>query len=301
VWWIAFNLFVLAMLAVDLGVFQRRAHEIRFREALTWVVVWVSLALLFNFGIFSLQGHEAGMQFLAGYLVELSLSVDNLFVFLLLFTYFQVPKRFQHKILFWGILGAILMRSVFIVSGIALIQRFDWLLYIFGALLVFTGIKLFTEKEKKIEPEKNPVLRLVRKILPMTDDDEKGSLLVRRGGKILGTPLFVVLVAVETMDVVFALDSIPAIFGITQNPFIVYTSNLFAILGLRSMFFLLSGVMEMFHHLNIGLSAILVFIGLKMLVAKFIHIPVWASLGFILVALTLSVAASILWPPKKPA
>jgi tellurite resistance protein TerC len=300
-WWIAFNLFVAAMLAVDLGVFQRRAHEVRFREAAAWVIVWVSLALLFNFGIFALQGHEAGMQFLAGYLVELSLSVDNLFVFLLLFTYFQVPKRFQHKILFWGILGAILMRSVFIVSGIALIQRFDWLLYIFGALLVFTGIKLFTEKEKKIDPEKNPVLRLVRKILPMTDNDEKGSLLIRRGGKIFGTPLFVVLVAVETMDVVFAVDSIPAIFGITQNPFIVYTSNMFAILGLRSMFFLLSGVMEMFHHLNIGLSAILVFIGLKMLVAKSIHIPVWASLGFILLALTVSIAASILWPPKKPA
>ncbi len=297
-WWVLFNLFILILLVLDLGLFRRAAHEVRFREAATWIGVWVSLALLFNLGIYVIQGPQAAMQFLAGYLVEQSLSVDNLFVFLLLFTYFQVPRRFQHKILFWGILGAILMRSLFILAGIALIRRFEWVVYVFGVLLLITAFKLLRGHGQKVEPERNPILRMMRKFVPMADDDEKGSLIIRRGAKFYGTSLLVTLVVVETMDVVFAVDSIPAIFAITIDPFIVYTSNMFAILGLRSLFFALSGAMQMFHRLNVGLSIILAFVGCKMLLSRFVHVPVTVSLGFIVAVLAISVAASLLWPPK---
>ncbi|MFH1017413.1 MAG: TerC family protein [Pseudomonadota bacterium] len=298
-WWLLFNVFILAMLAIDLGLFQRKAHEVRFREAVAWTGVWVFLALLFGAGIHAFRGPAPGMQFLAGYLVELSLSVDNLFVFLLLFSYFRVPRRYQHKVLFWGILGAILMRSVFILSGIALIRRFEWILYIFGALLLVTAFKLLREREKKVEPERNPVLRIMRKFLPLKEGDESGRLLVRDGGRTYGTSLLVVLVAVETMDVVFAIDSIPAVFAITRDPFIAYTSNMFAILGLRSMFFALSGALQAFHRLNVGLSVILGFVGLKMLLSRFVEVPIGASLGFIVAVLAASIAASLLWPPKN--
>ncbi|MFY9269614.1 MAG: TerC family protein [Candidatus Manganitrophaceae bacterium] len=294
--WILFNLFVLAMLALDLGVFHRKAHVVQLREALTWSGVWIVLALLFNLIIYSWHGPEAALQFLAGYLIEKSLSVDNLFVFLLLFSYFSVPTLYQHKVLFWGILGALLMRAAFIAAGVTLIEKFHWTIYLFGAFLIITGIKMALQKDKEIHPEKNPLLRLFRKWVPVTDQYEESRFFVVKEGRRWATPLFVVLLMVETTDLIFAVDSIPAILAVTRDPFIVYSSNVFAILGLRSLYFALAGIMQLFHYLHYGLSAILIFVGGKMLVSGVYKVPIGAALGVIAGILLLSVAASILLP-----
>ncbi len=299
--WIGFGVFILSMLALDLGLFHRKAHEVHVKEALVWSAVWISLALVFNVIVYFWRGQEMALQFLTGYLIEYSLSVDNIFVFLLIFAYFRVPAVHQHKVLFWGILGALVMRAIFIALGIALIHKFHWMIYVFGAFLVFTGIKMGMEKDKEIHPEKNPVLRLFRRFMPVTERYEGGSFFVRRDMKLLATPLFIVLLMVETTDVIFAVDSIPAILAITSDPFIVYTSNVFAILGLRSLYFALSGIMRLFHHLHYGLSIILGFVGVKMVLSDIFKIPIGVSLGVIAGVLALSVIASLLWPKKENA
>ncbi len=296
--WMVFGVFIGTMMVLDLGFFHRKAHVVKVREALVWCSVWVGLALLFNVGVYLVKGRETALQFLTGYLLEESLSIDNLFVFLLIFSFFRVPPVYQHRVLFWGILGAVIMRALFIVCGIALIHRFHWLIYVFGLLLLVTAIKLASQKDKEIHPEQNPILKLFRRFVPVTKDYVEGKFFVRQEVRTWATPLFVVLLAVETTDVVFALDSIPAIFGVTTDPFVVYTSNVFAILGLRSIYFALAGMMEIFHYLNYGLSVILGFIGVKMLVSGFVHIPIHLALGFIAVILILSVAASLIWPKK---
>jgi tellurite resistance protein TerC len=292
--WVVFNIFVLGILAVDLLVLHRKAHTVSLREALAWSCVWVSLALAFGVGIYVIQGGEKALEFLTGYVIEWSLSVDNLFVFLVIFSYFSVPPIYQHRVLFWGILGALILRALFIATGTALLANFHWMIYVFGAFLIFTGIKLLFVGEEKIEPEKNPAVRLVRRFIKITPEYHGQRFFVRRDGKLWATPLFLVLVVVETTDVIFAIDSIPAIFGITLDPFIVYTSNVFAILGLRALFFLLAGVMEMFRYLRVGLSFVLCFVGLKMLIAEFYKIPIGVSLGVVGGILMISILASIL-------
>jgi tellurite resistance protein TerC len=294
--WLGFNLFVAAMLALDLGVFHRHAHTVKVREALSWTVVWIVLALCFNVGVYFWHGKQAALEFLAGYLIEKSLSVDNIFVFLLIFSYFKIPNQYQHTILFWGIVGALVLRAVFILAGVTLLHHFHALIYVFGGFLIFTGIRLALEKDKEIHPERNVVLRGFRKFMPVTTYLHDSKFFVREGGRLSATPLFIVLLVVETTDVIFAVDSIPAILAITKDPFIVYTSNVFAILGLRALYFALAGVMEKFHHLHYGLSAILIFVGVKMLIADWYKIPIGVSLGFIASALLLSVWASIKWP-----
>lgn len=295
--WIGFSLFILLMLSLDLGLLNRKAHAIKYREATTWSVVWVTLAMIFAGLVFWYQGSQRGLEFLTGYLIELSLSVDNLFVFLLIFSYFKVPAKYQHRVLFWGVIGALVMRLTMIFVGAALINRFHWVIYIFGGFLVYTGIKMFRQEELDIQPEDNPVVRLVTRVVPITRHYEAENFFTRVNGKLTGTLLLLVLVIVEVTDLVFAVDSIPAIFAITTNTFIVYTSNVFAILGLRSMYFLLAGVVEKFQYLKMGLAIVLTFIGMKMLVvAVGIHIPIWISLIFVAVVLLSSVAASLLWP-----
>lgn len=305
-WWISFNLFVLAMLALDLGVFHRKAHVVRMREALTWSGVWISLALLFNLGLYlgwwggyaPAHRGEVALQFLTGYLIEKSLSVDNVFVFALLFRYFRVQPEYQHRILFWGILGALMMRAMLIFAGVALMHRFEWIVYVFGAVLIFSGIKMWRTHDTKIEPEKNPVLKLVRRIFPVTSENHGQRFIVRHAGKWAVTPFFVVLVFVEWSDLVFALDSIPAILALTDDAFIVYTSNVFAILGLRALYFALAGILNRFHLLHYGLSAILIFVGIKMLIVDWVKIPIFVSLGVIAVILAVSVVLSLLRPRK---
>jgi tellurite resistance protein TerC len=292
--WVIFNVFVLGILAVDLLVLHRKAHTVSLREALAWSCVWVSLALAFGVGIYVIQGGEKALEFLTGYVIEWSLSVDNLFVFLVIFSYFSVPPIYQHRVLFWGILGALVLRALFIATGTALLANFHWMIYVFGAFLIFTGIKLLFVGEEKIEPEKNPAVRLVRRFVKITPEYQGQRFFVRKDGKLWATPLFLVLVVVETTDVIFAIDSIPAIFGITLDPFIVYTSNVFAILGLRALFFLLAGVMEMFRYLRVGLSFVLCFVGLKMLIAEFYKIPIGISLGVVGGILMISILASML-------
>ncbi|MDZ7269026.1 MAG: TerC family protein [candidate division KSB1 bacterium] len=299
--WVGFNLFVLLMLALDLGVFHRKAHVVKTKEALLWSVVWIALALLFNLGIYFWQGQKVALEFLTGYLIEKSLSVDNIFVFLMIFAYFGVPALYQHKVLFWGILGALVMRAIFIVSGVALIERFHWIIYIFGVFLILTGVKMAWQKDKEIHPEKNPVLRLFRRVMPVTDRYHGGAFFVRPAGRYLATPLFVVLLLVETTDLIFAVDSIPAILAITLDPFIVYTSNVFAILGLRSLYFALAGIMPLFHYLNYGLAAILTFVGVKMMLVDFYKIPIGVSLSVVAAILLVAILASLLWPrPQTP-
>jgi tellurite resistance protein TerC len=276
--WIGFSALVLAMLALDLGIFHRKSREVSLKEALTWSGVWIGLALAFNTGIYYWHGGEKALQFLTGYLVELSLSVDNLFVFLLVFGYFKVPAQYWHRVLFWGIIGALIMRAVFIAAGVALIAKFHWIIYLFGALLVASGIKMTLQRDKEIHPERNPVLKLLRRFMHVTPEYEGDRFFVKRHGRILASPLFVVLVILESTDLVFAVDSVPAVLAITPDPFIVFTSNVFAILGLRSMFFALEGVMKRFHYLHYGLSAVLLFVGAKMLLAGFYKIPTWVSL-----------------------
>lgn len=284
------------MLALDLGVFHRKAHVVRLKEALGWSVVWICLALLFNLLIYSWLGPETALQFLAGYIIEKSLSVDNLFVFLLIFSYFSVPSVYQHKILFWGILGALIMRAIFIAAGITLIEKFHWMIYLFGGFLIITGIKMAFQKDKELHPETNPVLRLFRRFVPVTDQYHDDHFFVLKEGKRWATPLFVVLLLIETTDVIFAVDSIPAILAVTRDPFIVYTSNVFAILGLRALYFALAGIMQLFHYLHYGLSLILVFVGTKMLISDIYKVPIGLALSVIAGILIVSVVASILRP-----
>lgn len=294
--WLSFSVFILVMLSLDLGLFNRKAHTIRYREASIWSSVWVLLAMIFAGIVFWNQGTQRGLEFLTGYLIELSLSVDNLFVFLLIFSYFKVPSKYQHRVLFWGVLGALVMRLTMIFVGATLINRFNWIIYLFGAFLVYTGLNMFRQESTDIQPEQNPAVRLVTRYVPIARHYEDEKFFTRADGRWTGTLLLLVLIIVEVADLVFAVDSIPAIFAITTNTFIVYTSNVFAILGLRSMYFLLAGVVEKFHYLKMGLAIVLTFIGVKMLVvALAVHIPIWISLVFVAVVLLSSVAASLLW------
>jgi len=297
--WIGFGIFVIVMLALDLGVFHRESHEVHIKEALVWCGVWLTLAAIFNAGIFYWRGTTSGLEFTAGYVMELSLSVDNLFVFLLLFRFFRVPVEYQHKVLFWGILGALVMRAGFIAMGISLIQNFHWIIYVFGAFLIYTGIRIAFQKEQEIHPEKNPVIKLAHRIFPTTPDYVGNRFFTKMNGRTAVTPLFIVLLMVETTDLIFAVDSVPAVLAITTDPFIVYTSNVFAILGLRSMFFALSGVMKLFHFLHYGLSAVLVFVGAKMLLADLIHLPTWVSLVVIATLLGTAIIASLIATRNK--
>jgi tellurite resistance protein TerC len=299
VFWILFNLFVVAMLVLDLGILNRRSHRVSFREALAWSGVWIALAAAFAVLELFWHGRAQALQFVTGYVIELSLSVDNLFVFLVIFRYFKVPDQHQHKVLFWGILGALLMRGVFIVAGVGLIRRFSWITYAFGALLVYSGLKLLRQGETEIHPEKNPVLRIFRRAFPVTKEYVGGRFFTR-SDKLYATPLFVVLLVVETSDILFAVDSIPAVLAITLNAFIVYTSNVFAILGLRSMYFALAGMMDLFHYLHYGLSVVLIFIGLKMLGSHYVNIPTGWALAIVLLVLGASIVASLLNPQRQP-
>ena len=297
--WILFNLFVLAMLALDLGVFHRKAHAVSLRESSIWTALWVVLALVFNLGVWHYLGAQRGLEFLTGYLIEKSLSVDNIFVFALLFSYFAVPAKYQHKVLFWGILGALVMRAVMIAAGAALLNRFAWIIYLFGAFLILTGIKMILQREREIHPEQNPLVRGFRRIVPVTADYRGARFFLRERGRWMATPLFLVLFLVEVSDVIFAVDSIPAIFAVTRDPFIIYTSNVFAILGLRSLYFALAGVIDRFHYLKIGLGIVLAFVGAKMILG---HTP-WkidtaVALGVIVAVLAISVLASVVWPRR---
>lgn len=308
--WVGFNIFVLAMLALDLGVFHRKSHAVSMKEALTWSVVWISLSLVFNLIIYlfwdkmvpnsSYTNGEAALAFLTGYLVEKSLSVDNIFVFILIFTYFAVPDAYQHRVLFWGILGALVMRGILIAVGAALLEEFHWIIYIFGAFLIYTGVRMARHQDEELKPQDNPVVKFFRRFMPVTEDFEKDKFFVRRAGTLFATPLFLILLVVESTDLVFALDSIPAIFAITRDPFIVYTSNVCAILGLRALYFLLANVMEQFQYLKLGLSVVLTFIGIKMVITDLYHISEGVSLAVVASVLTISIVAS-LWKTNKDA
>jgi tellurite resistance protein TerC len=298
--WIGFNILVLIMLAIDLGFFHRKDHVISIKEALVWSAIWVIVALIFNVGIYFLEeSKEVALQFFTGYVIERTLSIDNIFVFLLIFTYFQVPPKYQYKVLIWGILGALVFRGLFIAVGTLLISKFHWLIYVFGIFLVYTGIKMGFGGDTKVEPEKNPVLRFVRKFLPITETYEGGKFLTKKNGRILGTPLIVVLLVIETTDIVFAVDSIPAIFAITLDPFIVYTSNVFAILGLRALYFAIAGMMRLFYYLKYALAIILSFVGVKMLLSEILPIPNSVALGIVAFLLVASIALSLLFPKKN--
>lgn len=297
--WVVFLTFVLVMLVLDLTVFHRKSHKIQFKEAIAWVCFWVGLAALFNVGVYFWYGRESALQFLAGYLIEESLSVDNIFVFILIFTYFGVEDRYQHKVLFWGIIGAQVMRGVMIALGITLIQRVHWIVYFFGAFLVFTGIKMALQKDTEVKPEKNIMVKLFRRFMPVSDVYDGDKFFTFRNGVRMATPLFVVLLVVETTDLVFAVDSIPAVLAVSRDPFIIYTSNIFAILGLRALYFAVSGLMGLFHYLKYGLSLVLVFVGLKMLLSDIYHFPITLALGVIAAILGGSVLLSV-WKPKPP-
>ena len=297
--WLGFNAFVLVMLALDLGVFHRKSHVVSFREAIGWTVTWVTLAMLFNIGIWHYAGAEKALEFTTGYLIEYSLSVDNIFVFALLFSYFSVQPKFQHRVLFWGILGALVMRAIMIGAGTVLIAKFAWIIYVFGAFLILTGIKMIFKREEEIHPERNPVVRWFKRLMPVTGDYREDKFFVREKGIRMATPLFIVLLLVEISDVIFAVDSIPAIFAVTTDPFIVYTSNVFAILGLRSLYFALAGVLDKFHYLKIGLGVVLTFVGVKMLLAHTAYkIDTLVSLGVIVLTLAASMVMSLVWPKK---
>lgn len=297
--WIVFNLFVLAMLALDLGVFHRKTHEVSVREALTWTCVWITLAMLFNVFVYYYFDRSKALEFFTGYLIEKSLSVDNIFVIILIFSYFKVPSAYQHKVLFWGILGALVMRVIFILTGVELIHRFHWLIYIFGGFLVYTGIRMLTSGDLKIDPEKNPLVKLARKVMPITPSFEGDRFFVKQEGKTWATPLFLVVILIETTDLIFAVDSIPAILAISDDSFIVYTSNVFAILGLRSLYFALAGIEKYFVYLKYGLSAILVFVGVKMCIADLFKIPIEVSLIVIGFTLMIAMVSSRLFPGKS--
>ena len=298
--WIGFNGFVLAMLALDLLVLHREAHEIRPREAATWSAIWILLAVVFGVGVHRFMGREAGLEYFTGYVIEKALSVDNIFVFVLIFRFFRVPAAYQHRVLFWGILGALLMRGAMIAAGAYLIAHFHWILYLFGAFLVFTGIRMAIHVEHDLDPARNPAVRLVRRFFPVTPDYVGQQFFARLdqggGARLAATPLFLVLLLVETTDLIFAVDSIPAVFAVTQDPFLVYTSNVFAILGLRALYFLLADVIDRFHYLKAGLSVVLVFVGVKMLLADVYKVPVGVSLGVIVAVLAAAVVISLVWP-----
>jgi len=306
--WVGFNIFVLLMLALDLGVFHRKSHAVSIKEAIMWSAVWIALSLLFNAAIYLFWDHmapashytnrEAALAFFTGYIIEKSLSVDNIFVFVLIFSYFAVPAAYQHRVLFWGIIGALVMRGLLIAIGAALIEEFHWVIYIFGAFLVYTGIKMFSHDAIKVEPEKNPLVKLARRFLPVTEGYEGSLFFVKRAGAWLATPLFLVVLIVESTDLVFAVDSIPAIFAVTKDPFIVYTSNVCAILGLRALYFLLANVVEKFHYLSTGLSFILIFVGVKMLIESFYKIPIGFSLAVVFGILTIAIIASV-WRERQ--
>ncbi len=302
--WVGFLGLVFTLLGLDLGVFHRKSHAVSVKEAAIWSVVWISISLLFNLAIYfywnifvpesSYSNSEAALAFFTGYLIEKSLSVDNIFVFVLLFTFFAVPAAYQHRVLFWGILGALIMRGALIAVGAALLKEFHWIIYVFGAFLIYTGFRMASQKDEKLNPDQNGLIKFLRKVMPVTDTYEGDKFFIRRAGKLMATPLLVVLLVVESTDLIFAVDSIPAIFAVTQDPFIVFTSNVFAILGLRSLYFLLAGVMDKFHYLKLGLSVILVFVGIKMVIVDFFKIPVLLSLGVIATVLTISIVASLL-------
>jgi tellurite resistance protein TerC len=320
--WVVFGALIAVMLSLDLGLFNRKSHKVTYKESVVWSSVWVSLAMMFAGVVFWHLGKQKGVEFLTGYLIELSLSVDNLFVFLLVFAYFKVPAKYQHRVLFWGVMGALVMRITMILVGTALIRQFDWVIYLFGAFLVVTGVKMFSQEETEIQPEDNPVVKLVTRFIPVTRHYEGEKFFTVENGRRTGTLLLLVLVIVEVTDLVFAVDSIPAIFGITTDTFIIYTSNVFAIMGLRSLYFLLAGVVEKFHYLKLGLAVVLTFIGVKMLLplisvgmaygldwagaggaAEYVrhhgkHIPIGIALGFVATVLTGSVLASLIWPKR---
>jgi len=300
--WISFNLFVLIMLALDLGVFHRKSHEVTIKEALIWTGVWITLAMLFNIFIDYQLGKDKAIEFFTGYIIEKSLSVDNIFIIIMIFSYFNVPKPYQHKVLFWGILGALVMRVIFIFAGIELIHRFHWLIYIFGGFLIFTGIRMVTSAEAKLDIDRNPFMRLVRKLFRVTPAFHEDKFFTKIDGLLWATPLFLVVVMIEATDLIFAVDSIPAILAISDDPFIVYTSNVFAILGLRSLYFALSGIENYFRFLKYGLAVILVFVGTKMCIADFVKIPVEISLIVIVFVLGISMLASVVitGPREKP-
>jgi len=297
--WIFFNLFVLGMLALDLGVFHRKAHSVSIKEAAIWSSVWVGLALIFNFGVYFTWGQEKALEFLTGYVIEKSLSVDNLFVFLMIFQYFNTPAEYQHRILFWGIVGALVLRAVFIAAGAALLTNFHWMIYVFGGFLVVTGIKMMLQGDEKIEPEHNPVVRLFRRMMPVSHEYHGQNFFIVKNGKRQATLMMLVLIVVETTDVIFAVDSIPAIFAVTQDPFIVYTSNVFAILGLRALYFMLAGIMGMFVYLKVGLSFVLCFVGTKMLLVDVYKIPIGVSLAVIGGVLALAILASLITAQRE--
>jgi len=296
--WGGFIIFILGLLILDLKVLQKDDHEIKVREALAWTGFWIVLALMFNAGVYYFEGTQKALEFLTAYLIEKSLSVDNIFVFLMVFSYFGIPSKYQHRVLFWGIIGALIMRAAFILVGVALIERIHWIIYVFGAFLIFIGIKMALEKEKEIHPEKNPVLKYFRKIMPVTKEFVGHDFFTKKGTRWAATPLFVVLLVIESTDVMFAVDSIPAVLAISHDPFIVYTSNVFAILGLRALYFAIAGVMQLFHYLNYGLAFILVFVGIKMILADFYKLPVSVALGVIAGVLAISVIASLMFPKK---
>lgn len=299
--WVGFVSLVLFLLSLDLFVFQRKAHVVGAKEALSWTAFWILLAVGFGGLVYKLFGAQSAMEYYAGYVIEKALSVDNLFVFLVVFGYFRVPKELQHRVLYWGILGALILRAVFILAGAAIVQQFHFVLYIFGAFLVFTGIKLLFGDDEAGDPGESLVIRTVQKWIPTTSDYRGNSFFVREGSRWLATPLFLVLIVIETTDLVFAVDSIPAIFGISRDPFIVFSSNIFAILGLRSLYFALAIVMEKFHYLKIALAFVLVFVGVKMLIADFYKVPIGASLSLILGLLVGSAVLSVLRPPRPGA
>lgn len=304
--WIGFNAIVLTLIAIDLLVFHRRPRHVSLKEAGAWSALWVGLSLSFSLLVFRFMGTTSGLEFLAGYLIEYALSVDNIFVFVLIFGYFRIPMEYQHRVLLWGIMGALILRGAMIAAGSVLVSRFEWILYIFGAFLVFTGARMALQKADAVyDPEDNPILRLVRRVIPVTQEYHGQKFFVRAPDeagvvRLMATPLFIVLILVETTDVIFATDSIPAIFAVTRDPFIVYTSNVCAVLGLRALYFLLAGIVDKFHYLKIGLSIVLIFIGLKMLGESFVHIPIGISLGVVAMILAVSVFVSLKWPRHDP-
>jgi tellurite resistance protein TerC len=297
--WVGFNIFILILLALDLGVLHRGDRVINLKESLFLSAIWIVVALIFNIAVYFWRGPEVALQFLTGYLIEKSLSIDNLFIFLMIFSYFRVASQLQYKVLFWGILGALIMRAFFIVTGIALITMFHWIIYVFGAFLIFTAARMAFEKGKEMHPEKNPVLKILRRVIPITEDYAGNKFFIRKDGVLYATPLLVVLLVIETTDVVFAVDSIPAILAVTTDPFIVYTSNAFAILGLRALYFALASIMGMFHYLKIGLSIILAFVGLKMLLSNLYQLPVAVTLGVVALTLIVSILASLIFPQPR--
>lgn len=298
IWWTIFSAVIVGLLALDIGVFNRKAHEVSLKESLWWSLFWTVIALLFAIVLYYSSGSEGVMLYLTAYVVERALSMDNLFVFLMIFSYFQVPDRYQHRILFWGIIGALLMRFIFIFAGIAIINKFHWVLYVFGVILIYSGIKMLNDEDEEIEPEKNPVIRLFRKLMPVADNYRGGRFFIKKDLKWYATPMFIVLLVIETSDVIFAVDSIPAVLSISQDTFIVYTSNIMAILGLRALYFALAGIMKIFRFLNYGLAIILSFVGVKMLISGFYTISTSMSLLVICGVLTISILVSIFFPEE---